>query len=436
MPAYKDNNTGNWFAKFYYTDWQGTKQQKWKRGFATKKEALAFERDFLEKQSANPDMTLQNLYELYMEDMTARLKPSTILTKKNIYRTHILPFFGKKPVNEIKASDVRRWQNQLMNSPKGYSKTYLKTINNQLTCLINYAKRFYDLNTNPCGKAGSIGQAKADEMDYWTYDEYISFREGVRDKPLSYLCFEVLYWTGIREGELLALTSADIDFDNKLIDINKTYQRLQGKDVITTPKTRKSKRKVPIPDFLCDELREFISTRYMITPDERLFPITKSYLSHEMIRGCKNTGVKKIRIHDIRHSHARLLINQGCDALILADRLGHEKVSTTLNTYSHLFPHKQQELVNNLEQLAAASVTPTPEPTDGNPLLEAAGIPYNHTKVSDTDTSTTNAIAVNLPYGPAPLTEKDICQNHTDASKKDNLTQTYTNLPQKRCDIE
>ena len=407
MPAYKDNNTGNWFAKFYYTDWQGTKQQKWKRGFATKKEALAFERDFLEKQSANPDMTLQNLYELYMEDMTARLKPSTILTKKNIYRTHILPFFGKKPVNEIKASDVRRWQNQLMNSPKGYSKTYLKTINNQLTCLINYAKRFYDLNTNPCGKAGSIGQAKADEMDYWTYDEYISFREGVRDKPLSYLCFEVLYWTGIREGELLALTSADIDFDNKLIDINKTYQRLQGKDVITTPKTRKSKRKVPIPDFLCDELREFISTRYMITPDERLFPITKSYLSHEMIRGCKNTGVKKIRIHDIRHSHASLLINQGCDALILADTLGHEKVSTTLNTYSHLFPHKQQELVNNLEQLAAAaSVTPTPEPPDGNPLLEAAGISYNHTEVSDTDTSTTNAIAVNLPYGPAPLTEK------------------------------
>lgn len=135
---------------------------------------------------------------------------------------------------------------------------------------------------------------------------------------------------------------------NKFIDINKTYQRLQGKDVITTPKTRKSKRKVPIPDFLCDELREFISTRYMITPDERLFPITKSYLSHEMIRGCKNTGVKNIRIHDIRHSHASLHINQGCDALILADRLGHEKVSTTLNTYSHLFPHKQQKLVNNL----------------------------------------------------------------------------------------
>ena len=154
MPAYKDEKTGKWFAKFYYTNWQGIKKQKWKRGFATKKEALAYERDFLEKQSANPDMTFQNLYELYMEDMTARLKQSTILTKKHICETHILPFFGKKPINEIKASDVRRWQNQLMNSPKGYSKTYLKTINNQLTCMINYAKRFYDLNTNPCGQAG------------------------------------------------------------------------------------------------------------------------------------------------------------------------------------------------------------------------------------------------------------------------------------------
>ena len=384
MPAYKDEKTGKWFAKFYYTNWQGIKKQKWKRGFATKKEALGFERDFLEKQSANPDMTFQNLYEIYMEDMAARLKQSTLLTKKAVLQTHILPFFGSKPINEIKASDVRRWQAKLMSSPNNYSQTYLKKINTELNCIINYAKRFYDLNTNPCGKAGTIGKAKAEEMDYWTYDEYIAFREGVKDKPLSYICFEVLYWTGMREGELLALSPTDIDFDNKLISINRTYQRIGGKDVFTSPKTRKSKRKIPIPDFLCQELSDYIQSRYMLDADERLFPVTKSYLSHEMIRGCKNTGVKKIRIHDIRHSHASLLINQGCDALVLADRLGHEKVSTTLNTYSHLFPHKQQELVNNLEQLAAAAnVTPTPEPPDGNPLLKAA----------------------NLPYGPAPLTK-------------------------------
>lgn len=373
MTAYKDEKTGKWFAKFYYTNWQGIKKQKWKRGFATKKEALGFERDFLEQQSANPDMTFQNLYEIYMEDMAARLKQSTLLTKKAVLQTHILPFFSSKPINEIKASDVRRWQAKLMSSPNNYSQTYLKKINTELNSIINYAKRFYDLNTNPCGKAGTIGKAKAEEMDYWTYDEYIAFREGVKDKPLSYICFEVLYWTGMREGELLALSLADIDFDNKTISINRTYLRIEGKDVFTSPKTRKSKRKIPIPDFLCQELSDYIQSRYMLDADERLFPVTKSYLSHEMIRGCKNTGVKKIRIHDIRHSHASLLINQGCDALMLADRLGHEKVSTTLNTYSHLFPHKQQELVHSLESLQATD-SPTPEPPSDNPLLEAAGI--------------------------------------------------------------
>ena len=396
MPAYKDEKTGKWFAKFYYTNWQGIKKQKWKRGFATKKEALGFERDFLEKQSANPDMTFQNLYEIYMEDMAARLKQSTLLTKKTVLQTHILPFFGSKPINEIKASDVRRWQAKLMSSPNNYSQTYLKKINTELNSIINYAKRFYDLNTNPCGKAGTIGKAKAEEMDYWTYDEYIAFREGVKDKSLSYICFEVLYWTGMREGELLALSPADIDLDNKTISINRTYQRIEGKDVFTSPKTRKSKRKIPIPDFLCQELSDYIQSRYMLDADERLFPVTKSYLSHEMIRGCKNTGVKKIRIHDIRHSHASLLINQGCDALMLADRLGHEKVSTTLNTYSHLFPHKQQELVHSLESLQATD-SPTPEPPSDNPLLEAAGITCEVSQTQDNGSDVT----IRPQFGPA-----------------------------------
>ncbi len=396
MPAYKDEKTGKWFAKFYYTNWQGIKKQKWKRGFATKKEALGFERDFLEQQSTNPDMTFQNLYEIYMEDMAARLKQSTLLTKKAVLQTHILPFFGSKPINEIKASDVRRWQAKLMSSPNNYSQTYLKKINTELNSIINYAKRFYDLNTNPCGKAGTIGKAKAEEMDYWTYDEYIAFREGVKDKPLSYICIEVLYWTGMREGELLALSPADIDLDNKTISINRTYQRIEGKDIFTSPKTRKSKRKIPIPDFLCQELSDYIQSRYMLDADERLFPVTKSYLSHEMIRGCKNTGVKKIRIHDIRHSHASLLINQGCDALMLADRLGHEKVSTTLNTYSHLFPHKQQELVHSLESLQATD-SPTPEPPSDNPLLEAAGITCEVSQTQDNGSDVT----IRPQFGPA-----------------------------------
>jgi site-specific recombinase XerD len=204
----------------------------------------------------------------------------------------------------------------------------------------------------------------------------------------------------MREGELLALTAADIDLEGKLIDINKTYQRLHGEDIVTTPKTKKSKRKVPIPDFLCEELKTYLDSRYMMNPDDRLFPVTKSYLSHEMDRGCKISGVKRIRVHDIRHSHASLLINQGCDALVLAERLGHEKVSTTLNTYSHLFPHKQQELVSSLEQLASATTDSTPpEPPAGNPLLESMGIAYDDT---DSGSDTADTTTAPMPYGPMP----------------------------------
>jgi hypothetical protein len=139
----------------------------------------------------------------------------------------------------------------------------------------------------------------------------------------------------------------------------------------------------------------------MLAPDDRLFPDTKHFLSHEMDRGCKKTGVKRIIIHDIRHSHASLLINQGCDALILADRLGHEKVYTTLNTYSHLFPHKQQELVSNLEQLGTdTGTTPLLEPPTRNLLLETMGIAYDMSEAEPTIAD--GAITPQLPYGSMP----------------------------------
>lgn len=111
--------------------------------------------------------------------------------------------------------------------------------------------------------------------------------------------------------------------------------------------------------------------------------------------------MKQIRIHDIRHSHANLLINQGYDALILADRLGHEKVPTTLNTYSHLFLHKQQELVNNLKQLGAGTgSSPLPDPPARNLLLDAIGISYN---MGETISNTIDTIAQSqLPYEPMP----------------------------------
>ena len=157
----------------------------------------------------------------------------------------------------------------------------------------------------------------------------------------------MLYWCGIREGELLALTAADFDFQAEMVSINKSYQRLKGQDVITTPKTKKSNRVIKMPEFLCEEMQDYLKMFYSAGTDERIFPISKHYLKHEMERGCKATGVKKIRIHDLRHSHISLLIDMGFTALAIADRVGHENIDITYR-YAHLFPTRQTEMADKL----------------------------------------------------------------------------------------
>lgn len=140
-----------------------------------------------------------------------------------------------------------------------------------------------------------------------------------------------------------------LDFEKKTLTVNKSYQRLGREDIITTPKTPKSIRTIPIPDGLCNCLQEYMSHCYGLQKDDRLFPYTKSFLYHEMEYGCKASGVKRIRVHDIRHSHASLLVEMGFSPLLIAERLGHEKVQTTMDTYSHLYPNKQVEVARQLD---------------------------------------------------------------------------------------
>jgi integrase len=146
---------------------------------------------------------------------------------------------------------------------------------------------------------------------------------------------------------MLALTPADFDFVKETVSVTKSYQRLHGEDVITEPKTTKSIRVISMPQFLCDEIREYLKLLYGVQPSDRIFTITKSYLHHEMDRGSKAVGVKRIRIHDLRHSHVSLLIEMGFSALAIADRVGHESIDITYR-YAHLFPSKQSEMANKL----------------------------------------------------------------------------------------
>ncbi len=352
MPVFKSNN-GKWYVMAWYTNWKGERKQKCKRGFSTKREAQDWERTFQMQNAGDMDMTFEAFFGLYEKDVRPRLKENTWLSKEHIVRTKILPYFGDMIISEITNKDIIAWQNELLayrnERKKPYSQTYLKTVHNQLSAIFNHAVRHYDLRANPAAKAGSMGDNDGGNINFWTKEEYLRFADEMMDKPVSYYAFEMLYWCGIREGELLALTAGDFDFESGTVKISKSYQRLKGKDVITTPKTKKSNRTIKMPPFLCDEMQDYLKMQYGLKKKDRIFPISKSYLHHEMDRGSSAAGLKRIRIHDLRHSHVSLLIDMGFTPVAIADRLGHESIEITLR-YAHLFPSKQTEMIEKLEK--------------------------------------------------------------------------------------
>ena len=192
MPATRDGKT--WRSQFYYEDWQGVRHKKNKRGFKTKAEAEEWERNFRQQQRKDLDINFENFVEIYFADVENRLRESTIKNKRYVFDLKVTPYFKKKKMCEIKTSDIRAWQNELIK--QGYAPTYLKSINNQLAALFNYAVRYYDLKDNPCRKAGSIGKSKADDMEFWTKQEFKQFLPSMDKKPEARMAFMLLYWTG------------------------------------------------------------------------------------------------------------------------------------------------------------------------------------------------------------------------------------------------
>ena len=262
MSTHKDENNGTWYVMVRYHDWKGKKKQKCKRGFATKREAQEWERTFQLKEAGDLDMTFEAFLELYERDMRPRLKENTWFSKEHMIRTKLLPYFGKRMISEIDTKDIIAWQNGLLayrdEKKQPYSPTYLKAIHNQLVAILNHAVRHYGLKSNPASNVGYIGSKESEEMQFWTKEEYQKFSVAMMDKPVSFYAFEMLYWCGIREGELLALTPGDFDFQNSTVTINKSYQRLHGQDYITTPKTKKSVRTIRMPTFLRDEMQDYL----------------------------------------------------------------------------------------------------------------------------------------------------------------------------------
>lgn len=356
MPAYKDEKQNTWYCLFYYRDWQGNKKKKQKRGFRTKKEALEWENNYKLTANANMDMTMGAFVEIYFRDKKGELKERSAKNKRYMIEAHILPYFKDRPMNSITPSDIIQWQNEMRT--KGFAQTYLRMIQNQITALFNHASNIYGLGNNPCKKVKKMGKADADKLDFWTKDEYDKFISGMEEGDRYYTIFEVLFWTGCREGEMLALTKSDIDFARNQISISKTYYRAEGRDIITTPKTEQSARVIDIPQFLTQELKDYVDKLYGISDNERIFPIVPEAVQHKLKRECEKSGVKKIRVHDLRHSHVAYLIHQGVEPLIIKERLGHRDIKMTLNTYGHLYPNQQRkvaDMLNNQKEKSLSS---------------------------------------------------------------------------------
>ncbi len=344
----RKNSKGLWDADLYYKDFSGKLIKKRKINFKSKKEAQNWVESFKAQQAYSLNMTFGNFYDIYTLDMKQRLRENTQRTKEYVIELKILPFFKNLKMSEITPAHIRRWQTSILK--EGYSETYQRMIHNQLSAIFNYAVRYYNLPSNPCAKCEPIGKGAAKEMQFITQQEFGKLRECLEDDTAR-MAIETMFYTGVRLGEILALTVGDIDFDKKTLSVTKSLQRIKGEDVITEPKTEKSKRCITIPRFLSDHLEEYISKMYGKDKNDRLFSVSKYYLGKALHKGLEAAGLKKIRLHDLRHSHISMLIAMGTPPKVVAERAGHEDVKTTLSIYAHLYETQARQVADDLDEL-------------------------------------------------------------------------------------
>ena len=348
---------------FSYISPDGKRHRTCKRGFARQKDAVLWQREEMPKvikqleqvEILDENLTMGELISEYMEYSSARRRVTTCGTKGHIVDKKILPYFKDKRVFKVTPWEIEKWQNELLKSTtstgKEYSATYLRSIRSQLTAIFNYAVRLHNLPSNPMDKVEMIGKKHADERPFWTVQQYKLFRDQIADKPMYYYAFEVLFWCGLRMGEMLALTTADIDFEKQTLKVNKSFQRINGKDVFTPPKTASSKRTVHLPKYLAEELKEYIDSLYKAGNDDRIFPLSKSGLHHVLETGCKECGLDKIPVHSLRHSHVSLLANMNVSYIVMAERVGHSKSNSITHHYSHSYESSGKEVAEMLNKI-------------------------------------------------------------------------------------
>lgn len=359
MPSYKyqtSKGATRWFCSFYAHDLITGRNHKVKKsGFTLKRDADQYERDYLARHSSiAANMTFGQVAENYLADLAQRKKARTAVNLRSSLNVHILPAFAGLPIAAITPAQIRALQNQLLAANLGRST--LKTALSALSSVFAFAASYYALSPNPCELAGkpalppAAAAAAQKHVHFWTLEQFQKFVTSALD-PEYLLLFSILYWTGARLGEALALTLQDFNIEKEEIRINKALSYVPPqKFIIQSPKTAASVRDIVLPHHITLMLQDWAHLTDMKDPadmffDIRYIQVVESYfLSH-----AKAAALPIIRVHDLRHSHASLLIRLGLPPVTVAKRLGHADVKTTLSIYSHLYPQAQAELQNLLD---------------------------------------------------------------------------------------
>lgn len=344
-----------------YTDIKGNTKQYTSKGYDTKKEAELEEAKFRLKASENKinssNLTFNQVFEEYKEYRSKDIKPQSLNKVINLYK--VFEPIGNIKINNFDLNTYRKFR--LYVEEKHYSLEYNNKLMGLLRRLIRYSNKFYntsDFTLKYIDNFKEVGRIKK-EMQFFTYNEFQKFISVINEFNYKTF-FEILYYLGLRQGEATALTWNDIDFNKKEVNINKTLTtKLKGQlYTVSSPKTESSNRTLPIPNKLIGSLKQlketaekkkYFNNTWFVFGDE--LPFRETTIQKRKNHYCKLAGVKQIRIHDFRHSCASFLINNGASIVLVSKYLGHSKISTTLDTYTHLYKNELLEVSNIIDTL-------------------------------------------------------------------------------------
>lgn len=357
MSIYKDAKTGKWFFQVRYKTQEGKTKQAKRRGFDKKKDAQIAEHDFLQnlKLQANEsdNMTFEELARAFMNYSVGRKKARTIKIQNNLIKTTLIPYFKTLNIHQITPKQIDEFYRSII---ERYSNSSMKNIRRNLSAIMNFGVDFYNLNKNIVNIVELPKKEETIKLKYWTLEQFKEF-ESTLKTPIKIALFNVLFWSGMRKGEALALKISDIDFDNCMITIDKSWNG----DEVTSVKNSSSERCISVPNHVIDKIKHLIQykkdkykyvkkTDYLFTAYNRNEPMSPTSVNIYLKRGIEAAHLPYIRVHYFRHSHASMLINAGVSLYVVSRHLGHSDIQTTANIYGHLYPNTESEIAGILNK--------------------------------------------------------------------------------------